>query len=53
VIVAVDISAAVPVMGDYFLGEKVILGMMGVSGIVGLLNGEPGCNGIRVLICDC
>jgi hypothetical protein len=50
---AVDIVVAAPAMGDHFLGEKVVPRMMGVSGIVGLLNGEPGHDEIGVLICDC
>jgi hypothetical protein len=50
---AVDISSIMLVMGDYFLGERVCLKKMGVTGIADLLNGEFGHNGIGVLILEC
>jgi hypothetical protein len=50
---AVDIFSIVLAMGDRFLGEEGIPEMMGVFGIVGLLNGKFGCDEIGVLICDC
>jgi hypothetical protein len=53
VLAAVDISSVVLVMGDHFLGKKGIPGMMGVFGVVGLLNGELGCDMFGVLIHDC
>jgi hypothetical protein len=53
VTVAVDISIAVPTMGDHFLGEKVCPRKMGVTGIADLLNGKLGHDGIGVLILEC
>jgi hypothetical protein len=53
VIAAVDIFIVAPVMGDYFLGKKVISEVIGVFGIIGLLNGEHSCNETGVLIRDC
>jgi hypothetical protein len=50
---AVDIFSVVLVMGDCFLGEKVVSGKMGMTGVAGLLNGEFGHDEIGVLILDC
>jgi hypothetical protein len=51
--VAVDIFPEVLAIGDHFLSERGVPGMMGVFGIIGLLNGEFGRDEIGVLIHNC